>query len=400
MYLDANNLYGWAMIKKLPVGKFEWIHPNDYTEDLIKSCDDNDDYGAILEVDIEYPKELLNKHKDLAFLPERRKINKTNKLITCIEDKEKYVVHISALKQALNHGLVLKKVHRVIQFYQEVWMKTYIDMNTKLRMEAMNDYKKDFVKLVNNAVFGKTSENVRNHRDIKIVTTNKQRNKYASEPNYHTTKRISENLLIMEMKKTEVKMNKPVYLGQEILNISKTLMYQFWYDYIKLKYGGKARLCYMDTDSFIIYIETEDFYEDIAGDVEKWFDTSNYDKNDERRLPIEINGKILDKFKDEPGGKIMAKNAALRAKVYAYLKEDGGVHKRAKGTKKCAIKREIMFENYRESLFEGKIISISQQRFRSDHHNVYTKEVNKTALSSNDAKRLQTSDRITTYPYG
>ena len=328
------------------------------------------------------------------------KINKCDKLVCTLYNKEKYVVHISALKQALNHGLVLKKVHRVIQFYQEVWMKTYIDMNTKLRMEAMNDYKKDFVKLVNNAVFGKTSENVRNHRDIKIVTTNKQRNKYASEPNYHTTKRISENLLIMEMKKTEVKMNKPVYLGQEILNISKTLMYQFWYDYIKLKYGGKARLCYMDTDSFIIYIETEDFYEDIAGDVEKWFDTSNYDKNDERRLPIEINGKILDKFKDEPGGKIMAKNAALRAKVYAYLKEDGGVHKRAKGTKKCAIKREIMFENYRESLFEGKIISISQQRFRSDHHNVYTKEVNKTALSSNDAKRLQTSDRITTYPYG
>ena len=311
----------------------------------------------------------------MPFLPEKMKINKCDKLVCTLYNKEKYVVHISALKQALDHGLVLKKVHRVIQFYQEVWMKTYINMNTKLRMEAMNDFEKDFVKLVNNAVFGKTSENVRNHRDIKIVTTNKQRSKYASEPNYHTTKRISENLLIMEMKKTEVKMNKPVYLGQEISNISKTPMYQFWYDCIKLKYGDKARLCYMDTDSFIIYVETEDFYEDIAGDVEKWFDTSNYDKNDERRLPIGINGKILGKFKDELGGKIMAKNAALRAKIYAYLKEDGGVHKRAKGTKKCVIKREIMFGNYRESLFEGKIISKLQQRFRSDHHNVYTKKL-------------------------
>ena len=154
-------------------------------------------------------------------------------------------------------------------------------MNTKLRMEAKGDFKKDF-KLMNNSVFGKTMENVRNHRDIKIVTTNKQRNKYASEPNYHTTKRISKNLLIMEMKKTEVKMNKPIYLGQAILDISKTLMYEFWYDYIKLKYGDKARLCYTDTDSLVIYVETEDFYKDIAGDVEKWFDTSNYNENDKR----------------------------------------------------------------------------------------------------------------------
>ena len=229
---------------------------------------------------------------------------------------------------------------------------------------------------MNNFIFGKTIENVRNHRDIKIVTTNKQRNKYASEPNYHTTKRISKNLLIMEMKKTEVKMNKPIYLGQAILDISKTLMYEFWYDYIKLKYGDKARLCYTDTGSLVIYIETEDFYKDIAGDVEKWLDTSNYDENDERPLPIGMNKKVIRKFKDELGGKVITEFITLRAKVYAYLKKDGSEHKRAKGTKKCIIKREIMFENYRESLFQGKIISKSQQRFRSDHQNVYTEEVN------------------------
>ena len=204
----------------------------------------------------------------------------------------------------------------------------------------------------------------------------------------------------MEMKKTEVKMNKPLYLGQAILDISKTLMYEFWYDYIKLKYGDKARLCYMDSDSFIIYIETEDFYEDIANDVDKWFDTKNYDKNDKRPLPIGKNKKVIGMFKDELGGKIITKNAALRAKVYAYLKEDGSEHKKAKGTKKCVIKREIMFEKYRQSLFEGKIISKSQQRFRSDHHNVYTEKVNKIALGSNDDKILQTSGRITTFPYG
>ena len=226
--------------------------------------------GYFFEVDIEYAKELFNKHQDLPFLPNREKINKVEKLlVTSIEDKEKYVIHISDLKQALNHGLVLKNVYRVIEFRQEAWLKPYADMNTKLRTEAKNDFEKDFFKLMNNSVFGKTMENVRNHRDIKLVTTDERRNKLVSEPNYHTTKYFSENLLAIEMRKTKIKMNKPVYLGQAILDIRKTLMYEFEYDYIKRKYQEKARLCYMDTDSFIINIETEDFYEDIAQDHNK-----------------------------------------------------------------------------------------------------------------------------------
>ena len=164
-------------------------------------------------------------------------------------------------------------------------------MSTKLRKEAKNDFEKDLFKLMNNAVFGKTMENVRNHTDIKIVITNRQRNRLVSERNSHTTKCISENLLIIEMKKTEIKMNKPIYLGMSILDISKTLMYEFWYNYIKPKYGDKSRLCYMDADSFVIYVKTEDFYKDIANDVEKWFDTSNYDENEKRPLPIGKNKK-------------------------------------------------------------------------------------------------------------
>ena len=179
------------------------------------------------EVDIEYPKELFNKHQDLPFLPNREKINKVEKLINSIQYKEKYVIHISALKQALNHGSVLKKVYRVIEFRQEAWLKPYVDMNTKLRTEAKNDFEKDFFKLMNNSVFGKTMENVRNHRDIKLVTTDERRNELVSEPNYHTTKYFSENLLAIKMRKTKIKMNKPVYLGQAILDISKTLMYEF-----------------------------------------------------------------------------------------------------------------------------------------------------------------------------
>ena len=149
---------------------------------------------------------------------------------------------------------------------------------------------------MNNSVFGKTMENIRKQRDFKLVTTEEQRSKLVSEPNYHTTKYFTENLLEIEMKKTKVTMNKPLYLGMTILDISKTLMYKFWYDYIKPKYGDRAKLCYTDTDSFIIHIFTEGFFEDIAGDVEGWFDISNYDENDKRPLPIGKNKKNISFF--------------------------------------------------------------------------------------------------------
>ena len=155
------------------------------------------------------------------------KIGKCKKLVCNLYDKKNYVVHIRSLKQALYHGLILKKVHSVIQFYQEAWLKPYIDMNTELRKKAKNDFEKDFFKLMNNAVFGKTMGNVRKHRDIKLVTTDKRRNRLVSEPNYHTKKLFSEKLLAIEMKQAKVKMNKPIYLGLSILEISKTLMYQF-----------------------------------------------------------------------------------------------------------------------------------------------------------------------------
>ena len=201
------------------------------------------------------------------------------------------------------------------------------------------------------------------------------------------------------MKKTKVKMNKPVYLGMSILDISKTLMYEFWYDYVKPKYKDKAKLCYMDTDSFVINIFTEDFFEDINNDVERWFDTSNYDKNDKRPLQIGVNKKVIGMFKDELGGKIMKEFCALRAKTYAYLMDDNSENKKAKGTKKSVVKRRLMFENYKDLLFNNKTILKSQLTFKSDHHNVNTEEVNKIALNCNDDKTLQTSDRVITYSY-
>ena len=170
---------------------------------------------------------------------------------------------------------------------------------------------------MNNAVFGQTMENVRKHGDIKLVTTDKRRNRLVSEPNYHTTKWFSEKLLATEMKKAKAKMNKPIYLGLSILEISKTMMYEFWYDYMKPKYGDNVKLCYMDTDSFIMHIKTKDFYEDIANDIEKRFDTSNYEVN--RPLPTGENKKKIALMKDEFGGRIMTELVALRPKTYLYL---------------------------------------------------------------------------------
>ena len=202
-------------------------------------------------------------------------------------------------------------------------------MNTELRKKAKNDFEKDFFKLMNNSFFGKTMENVRKLRDIKLVTTDKRRNQLVSEPNYHAMKGFSENLISIEMKKTKVKMNKPVYLGLSILEISKTLIYEFWYYYIKVKYQNNSNLYYMNTDNFIIYIKTEDFYEDIADDVEKRFDTSNYGCNSvecNRPLPTGKNKKMIGLMKDELGGKIMTQFVAPTPNTYSYLLDDSGTH--------------------------------------------------------------------------
>ena len=364
-----------------------------FNEDFINKYDEDSNTGYFLEVDLEYLETFFNSHKDLPLLPERKKVEKD-------EDKEKHVIQIRALKQTLNHGLKLKRSHRAIKFNQKAWLKPYIDMNTKLRTNAKNEFEKNFFKLMNNSVFGKTMENVRNHRDIKLVTSDKRRKRLVSEPNYHLHKKFSENLVATEMKRTRVKMNKTLYLGMSILDITKILMYEFWYDYIKPKYRKRAKLCYTDTDSFITYIKTEIFFEDVSNDVERWFDTSNYGKNDKRPLPIGKNKKVPGLFKDELGGKIITEVVALRPKTYAYLMDDGSNHKKAKGTKKCVIKQKLMFENYKDCLFNNKTIYRSQERFKSYYHNMYTEEVHKIALSSNDDKRLRTFDRITKYPYG
>ena len=286
VFLDANNLYGWAMSQKLPVNGFKWAkNLSEFNEDFIKNYDENSDKGYFLEEDVAYSKKLSNSHR-LTISTQKKKVEKVKKLICSIEDKEKYVIHVRDLKQALNHGLKPKKVHRVSKFNQRAWLKPYIDMNTELRTNAENEFEKDFFKVMNNSVFGKTLGNEGNHLDIKLVASDKRRKRLVSKPNYLSHKNFSEHLMAIEMKKRKPKLTKPRYLGMSILDVNKTLMYEVWYDYIKPEYGDRAKLCHMDSDSFVINIIIEDFFEDISNYVERWFDTSTYDENDKRPLPI------------------------------------------------------------------------------------------------------------------
>ena len=215
-YVDANNLYGWAMINNLPTFGFKWKKGEDFTPEKIHELVKKDERGYLLEVDVEYPKGLHENHTEMPFLVERMKIGSEEKLVPNLKNKNGYVVHIKALNKALKYGLKLKKVHRVIEFQQSKWMKTYIMLNTKLRKDAKNESEKDFFKLMNNSVFGKTMENIRNHKDMKLVTSDKKYLKYVMKPNFKDGHPFSQHLFAVEMGKREITMNKPVYLGQAI----------------------------------------------------------------------------------------------------------------------------------------------------------------------------------------
>ena len=228
-YLDANNLCGWAMSQPLPTGGFKWVdvNPNEISELATRT-----DKGYILEVDVSYPKELHNSHNDLPFMCERMEINGVEKLVPNLRDKKNYIIHIQALKYAQQHGLRLDRIHQVIEFDQSPWLKTYIDFNTQLRMAATIDFEKDFFKLMNNSVFGKMMENIRKHRNIGLVTTEDKYLHMVMKPNFKSGVLFGENLMGCEMGKIKVVMNKPVYLDQAILDLSKIVMYEFHYDYM------------------------------------------------------------------------------------------------------------------------------------------------------------------------
>ena len=296
------------------------------------------------------------------------------KLVSSFLPKKNYVVHYKSLKQYIEMGLVLKKVHRGIKFYQSCWMEPYIRKNTNLRIEACkakNKFEEEFFKLMNNSVYGKTIENIRKRQNIELVDDRKKALKLSSKPNFDRATIFDENLVAIHMKKTEVYFNKPIYVGQAILDISKTLMFDFHYKYIKKNYGDKAELLMTDTDSLVYLIQTDDFYEDIKKDVKDKFDTSNFPEIHPSGIKTGANMKVIGMFKFENGSNIIVVFIGLRPKVYTFKietkyekdKKDDNIkeikmkieeEKKAKGVKKCVIKKNLTFEDYKKCLFSEK----------------------------------------------
>ena len=219
-YLDANNLYGWAMSQKLPTHGFKWIDVDiPKVKKLLEKKDTKQ--GYIFEVDLDYPSYLWKSHNDYPLAPERKKINKVDKLICSFLPKKNYVLHYKILKQYLQEGLILKKVHRGTKFYQSPWMEPYIRKNTNLRKVTKNVFEEEFFKLMNNSVFGKTIENTRKQQNVELVDDRKKALKLSSKPNYDRVTIFDERLVAVHKKKTEVYFNKPIFVGQAILDISK-----------------------------------------------------------------------------------------------------------------------------------------------------------------------------------
>ena len=417
MYLDANNLYGWAMSQCLPTGQFKWLTKEQIKKTNLAYFLENDDEGIILEVDLKYPKELHDLHNDYPLAPEKIKVNKNmlsgyckkisekfnissgqvHKLITSLNGKEKYILHYRNLQLYLSLGLKLKKVHRVLRFNQSPWLKKYIDFNTKKRASSKTDFEKNFFKLMNNSVFGKTMENLRKRVDVRLVTNKEKLLKLTAKPTYVSSKIFNENLVAVHKMKETLTMNRPAFVGACILDLSKTFMYDFHYNYIKCKYGDKAKLLFTDTDSLTYEIETPDAYADFLQNKDI-FDNSDYNKKSP--FYFDHNKKVIGKFKDEAAGIPVTEFVGLRSKMYSYILDNKQTKRTAKGIKKNVIQNNLSHDNYKKVLLNNEQIHHSMKTIRSMNHQLSSYELNKISLSCFDDKRYIHENGITSFAYG
>ena len=371
MYLDANNLYGWAMSHYLPTGNFKWMTDKEIKKINLGKSKADGKKGLILEVDLEYPQELHDLHNDYPVCPEQVKVsndmlsgnckeiaNKFNisiglvsKLIPTLRDKKEYVLHYRNLQLYLDLGLKIKKVHRVLEFDQSPWLKQYIDFNTEKRKNAKNAFEKDFFKLMNNSVFGRTMLNLRKRVDVRLVTDEKKLDKLTSKPTYVSSKIFNENLMAVHKVKEALTLNSPAYVAMCILDLSKTLMHDFHYNYIKKKYGDRAKLLFTDTDSLTYEIEAEDVYNDFWNDKDM-FHNSDYPENSPYHC--NTNRKVVCKFKDEACGVPIVEFIGLKFKMYSYVKDNEKGGRTAKAIKKNVIKNNIKHEDYKNTLINNE----------------------------------------------
>src|SRR5277367_63745 len=388
LYLDANNLYGWALSQPLPTGGFEWVDPKD--KDLDSLCNPPEGVGYILEVDLSYSPSLHQHHNCFPLAPERKcpPNSTTPKLLCHLGNREKYVVHYATLKLYRELGLEVTKIHSIIQFQQAAYMCPYIDHNTDLRNEAKQAGNKplaEFAKLMNNAIFGKSIENVRKYKNITLCTKWEQARKKITRSNFKSATSFTEDLVAIHSYKNKVVFNKPIATGFCVLEHSKRLMYDFHYNVVQPHFKDNVRLLYTDTDSCIYEFRnhSEKDVEEFMLNRPEWFHPST-----------------IGLFKNELPGDIMTEFIGLRAKMYSFKTRNGEVLKRSKGTKRCVLEKSIQFEDYWKCLMGNKPCYRKQSTIGHKNHDLHTQSVTKLALSWNDDKRYLLSDSFETLAHG
>ena len=419
-YWDANNLYGWSMSQPLPHSEFRWLSRGEVDSFDVAEASREVNTGFILEVDLDYPPNLHDLHNDYPMVPEQTEISRdmlsqytralgakvygsedkiptSHKLLPHLGPRKKYVIHIQNLQQCLQHGLKLSRIHRILAFHQRPWLEPYIRLNTNLRKLAVDDFEKDFFKLMNNSVFGKSCENLRNRRNIELVVGERRLLKLTARPSFKNVKIFSSELVGVEFQKTSIKMNRPVYTGLATLELSKTLMYEFHYDVIKKKYGGRADLLFTDTDSLCYHIQTEDLYRDMW-EMRHLFDTSNYPRN-HFMYSLE-NAKVLGKMKDELASYPAREFVGLRPKMYSILANNMEEKKTAKGVSRAIVRKVLRHSSYKNVLQEGGFTLATMSRIRAHKHQLYTECVRKVALSAYEDKRFVLDGGVRTLAHG
>lgn len=406
MYLDSTNLYGHSMSQQLPTGNFKWLSEEEISQFRLEDVSDDSDCGFVLEVDVDYPELVHDSHRDLPFLveniiPPHSKL-KTSKLIPNLHNKKNYICHYRTIQQALRFGLVVTKTHKILSFSQSRWLKKYIDLNTEMRNNAKTKFEKDLYKLMNNAVFGKTMENVDNRKDIKLLTrwNNVHKSPGAgaliARPNFRDCSIFHENLVAIHMGKLKVVYDKPIYIGFSILELSKTVLYEFYYGFIKNHFKDKASLLYTDTDSVILRVETDNFYRFMNEHIDK-FDTSNYKVGNKFKIPTtkSILGNMKDEFPEDP----IISFYGTGAKAY-YVQSLSTELKKAKGVKKNVIKKDLHCNDYKDIVESGGVLLRKMYTFTSCLHEIYTEVKNKVALNHHDDKRFIIPNTTKTLPWG
>jgi hypothetical protein len=409
LQLDCNNLYGKSMCEKLPVDSFAWDDIASWNEQRIMEYSMDSDTGYCLEVDLEYPDHLHDEHNDYPLAPESLVIEKQQKLAPNFLTKTKYVLHIANLKYYLEKGLLLKKIHRVVKFRHQAWLKPYIDFNSGMRQKAKNEFEKDFWKLLNNSFYGKTMENIRDRVNVQFCQTDEQQVKWSSSPLFaNCINPIGKTLALVKTHKKTVVLDKPMYLGACILDSSKLIMQRFHYDTMMVNFPN-AKMCKTDTDSLLYYIETEDLYEDLKRPaLQKCIEFSNYPKEhplyncDRKKVP----GLFQDECVEDGKMQIISEYVGLCAKVYSnllYSPEDKTTHdkKKAKGISKIHVKKRLAFDDFKKCLFKQEAIPLDKiYGFQSHLMKMYSMEYSKKALDFKDNKRILLEDGISTLAIG